>query len=43
VQVFNAIPHEEKKFFDRVDRVLALAWRGSSSSVALDGAGMLRY
>jgi ABC-type multidrug transport system fused ATPase/permease subunit len=32
VQVFNAIPHEEKKFSDRIDRVLKLARREAVAS-----------
>jgi hypothetical protein len=47
VQLFNAIPHEEKKFSDRVDHVLNLPAmkqsRATSSSVALAGARMSHY
>ena len=48
VQVFNAAPHEEKKFSDRVDRVLALSRRElvakmESSSAALDVREMLHH
>jgi len=32
VQVFNAITHEEKKFSERVDRVLTLARREAVAS-----------
>jgi len=38
VQVFNAIPHEEEKFSDRVDRVLALARRESVASAIFFGS-----
>ena len=37
-QVFNAIPHEEQKFSDRVDRVLKLTRRESVASTIFFGS-----
>jgi ABC-type multidrug transport system fused ATPase/permease subunit len=38
VQVFNAAPYEEKKFSDRVDRVLTLARREATASAIFFGS-----